>query len=583
MATRRPTPSPKRRAKPVSRDGRRNSPAHDSAAVVLREVLDAIPYSVFWKDFDSTYLGCNRRFVKDAGKCDSSEIVGRNDYDMPWSREEADFYRKCDREVMESGTPLIGIEETQINASGEQTWLWTSKVPLRTPSGMVFGILGIYTDVTARKRIEQELVTARETAVRQLEYILTQQASLEERTKSLDAANAELNEIQRIMPGALLVLDSNARIRSANATSAALLGIPRPDALVGRCLCEFIAPADDGLPFQPSELTQARSATRREALLLASSGERVPVLISTSKLETAAEPLVVLIAIDLRDRKRLETELRQAQKLEAVGRLAAGIAHEINTPVQFVSDSVQFLRDSSNDLFGILNELRELRRVAVAGGPASAIEAAATSSLAAEEDADLSYLVESVPKAFDRCLDGLSRVATIVRSMKEFAHPDSNEMKSIDLNRAIESTLTIARNEYKYVADLVTEFGTLEPVRCHPGDLNQAVLNIVVNAAHAVAAAVEGTEQRGRITVRTKHENGHVVISVSDTGNGIPERIRERIFDPFFTTKDVGRGTGQGLTIARSIVVDKHHGSLDFETETGRGTTFFIRLPGDAK
>jgi signal transduction histidine kinase len=193
--------------------------------------------------------------------------------------------------------------------------------------------------------------------------------------------------------------------------------------------------------------------------------------------------------------------------------------------------------------------------------------------------ADLPYLVENVPKAFDRALDGLERVATIVRSMKEFAHPDSREMAPVDLNRAVAATLSVANNEYKYVAELETDYGEIPPVTCHVGDVNQVVLNILVNAAHAIGDVVGGTDRKGRIHVRTRQEGDAVVVSISDTGPGIPEAVREHIFDPFFTTKEVGKGTGQGLAIARSVVVEKHGGHLEFDTEAGKGTTFHIRLP----
>jgi signal transduction histidine kinase len=199
----------------------------------------------------------------------------------------------------------------------------------------------------------------------------------------------------------------------------------------------------------------------------------------------------------------------------------------------------------------------------------------------AREMADLPYLAENVPKALDRALEGLGRVATIVRSMKEFAHPDSETMAHADLNHAIENTLTMARNEYRGVAELETDFGELPPIRCHVGELNQAVLNIVVNAAHAIADVVHGTGHKGRIRVRTHRDGDDVVIAISDTGPGIPDDIRGRIFDPFFTTKEVGRGSGQGLAIAHSVIVDKHHGRIAVDTELGKGTTFTIRLAID--
>jgi signal transduction histidine kinase len=203
---------------------------------------------------------------------------------------------------------------------------------------------------------------------------------------------------------------------------------------------------------------------------------------------------------------------------------------------------------------------------------------AAAGALAAEESADLDYVLENVPTALESAIDGLGRIATIVRAMKTFAHPDQQEKSLIDLNQAIESTLTIARNEYKYVADVKMLTGKLPPVLCHPGEVNQVVLNLIVNAAHAIADVVDGTEQKGTITVGTRLVGEQVEISIGDTGSGIPESARQHIFEPFFTTKPVGKGTGQGLALARGVV-DRHGGSLHFETEVGKGTTFFIRLP----
>ena len=175
-------------------------------------------------------------------------------------------------------------------------------------------------------------------------------------------------------------------------------------------------------------------------------------------------------------------------------------------------------------------------------------------------------------------MEGVDRVATIVRAMKEFAHPESKEMASADLNKALQSTITVARNEWKYVAEVDTDFADLPLVACNVGDLNQVFLNLLVNAAHAIAD-VRKDGPKGRIVIRTEREQDRVHISIADNGSGIPESIRSRIYDPFFTTKEVGRGTGQGLAIARSVVVDRHKGSLTFDSEVGKGTTFHIRLP----
>jgi signal transduction histidine kinase len=196
-----------------------------------------------------------------------------------------------------------------------------------------------------------------------------------------------------------------------------------------------------------------------------------------------------------------------------------------------------------------------------------------------EDNEDVEYLREELPPAMTRVAEGLSRIAEIVRSMKNFSHADQHEMNAVDLNSAIASTLVIARSEYKDCADLETAYGEIPPVVCHGGQINQVVLNLVVNSAHAISDLVKKQGGRGKIRVATATEGDNVVISITDTGGGIPEDIRARIFDPFFTTKEVGRGTGQGLSIARNVIVKGHSGELDFVTEIGKGTTFYVRLP----
>jgi signal transduction histidine kinase len=200
---------------------------------------------------------------------------------------------------------------------------------------------------------------------------------------------------------------------------------------------------------------------------------------------------------------------------------------------------------------------------------------------AAAQDMDVEYLSQEIPKAIQQSLDGVERVANIVRAMKEFSHPGSGEKTSIDLNHAIESTITVAKNEWKYVADVVSEFDPqLPPVSCLPGEFNQVILNILVNAAHAIAVVVgDAAGQKGTIRVMTRRDGAWAEVRISDTGPGIPEAIQNRVFDPFFTTKKVGKGTGQGLAIAHNVIVEKHGGSITFESEVGKGTTFIIRLP----
>lgn len=401
-------------------------------------------------------------------------------------------------------------------------------------------------------------------------------------TDRLQAETRSLAIIELARDGTFL-LDGENRIIYWNRAAATLLGLTSATAF--QCFTEAVveASAREAFSAWATSIRETSGDGARlpgcfETRLVHANGESLVVECSGAAIPVDdTDTLFVMSARDVTAQRRLEFEHGQAQKLEAVGRLASGIAHEINTPIQFISDSVHFVRDAMNDLFSAFEKLEAVNRSVLDGAPS---EEAAKEANAVVDDADIPYLEENVPKALDRALDGLNRVAQLVRAMKEFAHPDQASMAPANLNEAIQSTLTIARNEYKYVADLETDFGELPPVMCHVGEVNQVVLNLVVNAAHAIADVKgENSAEKGRITVRTRRVGESVVVTIGDTGGGIPEHVRGKIFEPFFTTKEVGRGTGQGLAIARSVIVDKHGGELTFETEVGRGTEFFLRLP----
>jgi PAS domain S-box-containing protein len=290
-------------------------------------------------------------------------------------------------------------------------------------------------------------------------------------------------------------------------------------------------------------------------------GEERTVLTSKVPLRDENDEIIGIIGLgfDITERKRAEQRLASGERLESIGRLAAGVAHEINTPIQYLNDSVAFIRDALQD---ILAHNAKLQAKLPDEAP----------------DEDVEELGVELPLALARVADGLGRIAEIVRSMKEFSYADQREMSQVDLNRAINTTLVVARSEYRYVADVEVDLGEVPLVTCHGGQINQVVLNLVVNAAHAIGDRVKGTNGKGLITVRTFVEGDFAVIMIGDTGGGIPESIRKRIFEPFFTTKEVGKGTGQGLSIAHSVV-KSHGGSMQFQTEMGKGTNFFIRLP----
>jgi signal transduction histidine kinase len=400
---------------------------------------------------------------------------------------------------------------------------------------------------------------------------------IEERQRAiagLEAARARIQQILSIMPSVLIGTDGSRRIVLWNIRAELQFGIPADHAL-GRDLAECGITWDfaalrgrlAGIEQGPVHLTDVPYARP--------GGQPGILAVSACQLPgEQAEAGLLLAATDITSLKAMESQLMQAQKLESIGQLAAGVAHEINTPVQFVGDNLRFLQTACRDLVPVLTAGQAL--VDEAGAGAAAVDGLRQAMTAA----DTAFLVDEMPKAIAQALEGVERVATIVKSLKEFSHPDNGEVAAVDLRKAIESTLNVARSEYKYVADLVTDFAEdLPGVECQPGELNQVILNLMVNAAHAIGDVVGAGGARGTITVSTRRDGETAEIRIADTGTGIPVHVRERIFDPFFTTKEVGKGTGQGLSLARTIIVQKHQGTLTFETELGRGTTFIIRLP----
>lgn len=265
-----------------------------------------------------------------------------------------------------------------------------------------------------------------------------------------------------------------------------------------------------------------------------------------------------------------------AQRLESLGELASGIAHEINTPAQYVGDNVRFLQTEFANLLRLIDGYREV----LANSDAS--DAERTSRIRAlENETDFEFLRDEIPLALTQSLDGLQRVTRIVRAMKDFSHPGSTDIEPADLPNLITSTLEVCRNRWKYVAEVSTDFEAGLPlVPCSVSELSQVILNLVVNAADAISEKFgSDAPQRGHISVAVRRVGEQTELRVSDDGNGIAEEYKPRLFKQFFTTKPIGRGTGQGLALCRNVIVDRHNGSIDVESTAGVGTVFIIRLP----
>ncbi|THB71440.1 MAG: PAS domain-containing protein [Desulfobulbaceae bacterium] len=280
---------------------------------------------------------------------------------------------------------------------------------------------------------------------------------------------------------------------------------------------------------------------------------------------------------NLTEQRLQEAKQIHGMKLESIGELAAGIAHEINTPIQFIGSNVTFLKEAFDDLLQLTQKYAELKeQVADQEGLKALLEQIDD----LEENADLEFLVDEAPRALDQTGQGVERVAKLVLGLKGFAHSSDNENKvPADINDLIENTLVVCQNAYKYVAECETNFGEIPSVKVLHGDIGQVILNLVVNAAHAIESKRANESEMGKITISTHTAADSVVIRIGDNAGGIPENIKDRIFDPFFTTKEVGQGSGQGLAISRTIVVEKHGGEISFESKPNEGTIFEIRLP----
>jgi two-component system sensor histidine kinase TtrS len=339
----------------------------------------------------------------------------------------------------------------------------------------------------------------------------------------------------------------------------------------------LIAPLEDG----------TRESITFTTIHLTKAGSRIPVEIFLQYVKPTGETgRFVSIVRDIsqrlqemQEKEKLQSRLLHTQKLESVGQLAAGIAHEINTPTQYIGTNIDFLEDGFKDVATLV---ATYQRLLIAEKDHSVTPALIQEIEENLGSTDWEYLAQEFPLAIAQSKDGVHRISTIVRAMKEFSHPGSKDKIPLSLNDLINTTLIVSRNEWKYLADMETDFADdLPQVPCLSDEMGQVFLNLLVNAAHAIATQLgeNPSGAKGRITISTRQIAGQVEVRLQDTGCGIPAEILSKVFDPFFTTKEVGKGTGQGLTIARDVVVTKHGGTLDVESEPGQGATFVIRLP----
>jgi PAS domain S-box-containing protein len=512
-------------------------------------ILDNIPDLAWLKDTGGRYIAANEPFGQTCG-VRPRDLVGKTDLDL-WPRELAEKYRHDDREVMRTAKQRR-LEEPIIDTTGRISQIETIKSPFYSDQGEIMGTCGIARDITQRKQTEEELRRAHQEIEQLFESIPFMMIGL-----SPDGSILQWN------PEAEKVLWPESRPRAGERLEDYCSSWDWDKVRRGMAKCQ-----ETGLPTRSEDIRYQRPDGKDGFL---------GITFSPIRGEYDRIMGLILLGHDITERRLLEAQLAQAQKLESIGQLAAGIAHEINTPIQYVGDNTRFLKDAMGDLWGLMQEYGQALE-AVAGG--EEIGKVRQALAEAEAQADLTYLMTEIPKAIEQSLEGVDRVAKIVRAMKDFSHPGTGEKTAVNINLAIENTIMVARNEWKYVAELVTGLDPGLPlVSCLPDEFNQVLLNLIINAAHAIGEVVGGGGDKGKIAISTRQDGDWAEIRVQDSGTGIPEKIRPKIFDPFFTTKQVGKGTGQGLAIAHSVIVDKHGGTICCETEMGQGTTFIIRLP----
>ncbi len=432
---------------------------------------------------------------------------------------------------------------------------------IRNDSGNVIGMFGIYTDISEQKLAELALANEKE----------------------------RLSVTLHSIGDGVIATDIEGRLLTINPVAENIIGWKQHE-IIGRALVDFLEFSDSkschvsGQVNNDIELILSSSNQTeclvQDAILVTRDGSVKTISVNSAPILTSDRIAIghVLVIRDVTDLRKSEIKIALSQKLESIGALAAGIAHEINSPLQYISDNNVFFQESVSSLLKLIKGYQEFVGVAI---DMNYLADFTSPIKAMETELEIEYLLEEIPAALEQSMDGIQRVRDLVLAMKEFSHPGTKQKKLSDLNKGIEATITISRNEWKYVAELNADLDhNLPLINCAMNEINQVLLNIIVNAAQAISEVIEkGVIKRGTINVSSRLKDEYAEIRIADNGGGIPNTLISMIYDPFFTTKAVGKGTGQGLAIAHDIIVNKHQGSIDVYSEEGQGTTFIIRLP----
>lgn len=460
-----------------------------------------------------------------------------------------------------TGHQVNNFEIQVTHASGKILWISLNARPILDDQGKLTKIEGIAEDISKRKEAEDKLIRYHE----ELEE------TIRLRTAEVRENQAFLQEVLEGIQAAVIVIHQESKaIMDCNSITEHLFGYDKKNlaAAEGSFAKDSVLFAD----LRDKSLNRELVVERRDGVV-------IPVLRNVLPVIYKGVPAYAVILFDISERKALERQVNMSQKLQSIGQLAAGIAHEINTPIQYIGSNISFLSESFDNLLAIHKRYTELMERAKAKD-GDDIFLAIEEVTQQVEALDLEFLQEEIPHAVQESLSGIDQVASIVKAMKQFAHPEQDNLTSVDINSALEQTAAISKNEWKYVAELQLDLDSTNPViDGYPGPLNQVFLNMIINAAHAIQEQIGEAGPKGRISIRTTSNASAVIVAISDTGCGIPADKIQKIFDPFYTTKAVGKGTGQGLSIAYTIVTDKHKGAIEVASKVGEGTTFTIRLP----
>ena len=551
---------------------------------ILSEVINTIPNPAFFKATDGTFIGCNPAFTRMILGTTSETIVGRSIHDLTEIIPQAlrDICAENDESLL-NNSGIQAFETTIKCADGVERDFLLSRSTFTRCDGTVAGIISVMLDLTDKNHAEKLLRDRTAELMKSSEELKRQIKKRKIAKQSIKEAHREINHLISSLPTILVGLTQENEIIHWNAVAEKVFKISAAEVIgttLDRCRIEWDWPKlADGIAQSQAEGCSVRIDNIN---FRNSEGEERYLGLTITPFSGEKNSIlgVTIIGADITDRVRFEAKLHQSHKMEAIGQLAAGIAHEINTPTQFVGDNTRFVQDAFGDLIEACGLYKELIEAAKCGPVPEKLIERHEKQFA---ELDISYLEEEVPLAIQQTLKGVDRITHIVQAMKIFAHPGGIAKEPVDINKEIEKTITITRNEWKYVARLITHFdSTLPAVPCHRAEFNQVILNLIVNAAHAIGD-LNGrhSSEKGTITISTGREGNCAEIRIGDTGVGIPEAVRHRIFDLFFTTKEPGRGTGQGLAIAHSVIVEKHNGTINLETKEGQGTVFILRLPID--